>query len=203
MIVLAGLGGYLIGSIPTADALGRLRGVRLTEQGSGNPGTNNALRVFGISLAAPVLIVEFTKGAGAVIVGSMFAGEVGAVAAGLGAIIGNVFNVWYQFRGGKGLAITGGVLLALWPTVLIPAIAVLAVAVIITRSSGAASLITMGGLVAMSIVWRSFEWSTGWGVEDSESLIVASVVIALVLLPKHWTDFQIKRQSRLRHPAQG
>lgn len=203
MTVLGGLVGYLIGALPTADALGRLRGVRLTGEGSGNPGTANALRVSGISLAAPVLLVEFTKGAGAVMVGSILAGDMGAVAAGLGAIVGNVFNVWYRFRGGKGLAITGGVLLAMWPTVLIPAIALLAASVILTRASGAASLITIAGLVTMSFLWRSFQWSTGWGVDDYDSLITAAMVIGVVLLPKHWVDYEIKKQNRLQRPARG
>ena len=114
-IVAAALAGYLIGSVPTAVWLGRLWGVDLLREGSGNPGTNNARRLGGYTLAVLVLIVEIGKGLAAVVVGLVIGGEAAALAAGVSAVAGNVCNVWLRFKGGKGLGICGGVILGLWP----------------------------------------------------------------------------------------
>jgi glycerol-3-phosphate acyltransferase PlsY len=135
MSLLAALIGYVIGSMPTAGLLGRLWGVDLLGEGSGNPGTANALRTSGARLAATVLVVEAAKGYAAVLAGSSIAGETGAMAAGLGAVAGNVYNVWYHFGGGKGLGISLGVLAAAWPAALVPVLVVLVGAVLISRSS--------------------------------------------------------------------
>ena len=128
-ILLAALAGYVIGSLPTAVWLGRLWGVELLRDGSRNPGANNARRLGGDTLAVLVLIIEIAKGLTAVVVGMVIGGETAAIggeaattggeaaalAAGLGAVTGNVYNVWHRFKGGKGLGISGGVILGLWP----------------------------------------------------------------------------------------
>lgn len=194
MIIVAVLVGYLIGSIPSAGLLGRLWGVQLRDQGSGNPGTVNALRTAGPSLAASVLIVEAAKGYGAVWAGSLLAGETGAIAAGLAAIAGNVYNLWYRFHGGKGLGISLGILAGVWPLVLLPVLVVLVVAVIITRSSGTASLIAIAGLAVLASVWVAYEWPT-WGVAPSGQLLVLAVGMALILSWKHWRDSPLRSPS--------
>lgn len=74
-ILLSPIVGYLIGSLPTAEWLGRLIGVDLRDEGSKNPGTNNALRLGGPALAA-------------------LGGDVGAVLAAIGAALGNVYNMY-------------------------------------------------------------------------------------------------------------
>lgn len=109
---MAATTGYLIGSIPTAGFIARLRGIDLRRQGSGNPGTNNALRTGGVILAISVLVVEAAKGYAAVLVANSMVDDWGAVVGGVAAVAGNVFNVWYGFSGGKGLGISLGVLLA-------------------------------------------------------------------------------------------
>ena len=88
MTAVAAVVGYLVGSVPTATFLARFRGVDLRSEGSGNPGTVNALRVSGPWLAALILIVEAGKGWGAVWLGNALADETGAIAAGLGAVAG-------------------------------------------------------------------------------------------------------------------
>lgn len=140
MTALAAIAGYLIGSVPSASFLGRLQGVDLRTEGSGNPGTANALRTSGPWLASLVLIVEAGKGYAAVWVGALVGDEFGAIAAGLGALGGNVYNPWYRFQGGKGLGISLGVLAAAWPAAIVPILVVIVVGVLITRSSGIASL---------------------------------------------------------------
>lgn len=184
---LAGIVGYLIGSIPTAVFLGRLRGIDLRSEGSGNPGTHNALRTSGPLLAALVLAVEAAKGYVAVQIGDWLIGDVGVIVGGLGAVAGNVYNVWYRFQGGKGLGISLGVLTGLWPLVVPPILLVILLAILISRSSGIASLVAIGSLIVMAVLWSSYEWATG-GVEPNGQLIVLAVGIGLIIFRKHWRD---------------
>ena len=192
MILGAFAVGYALGSLPTAETLGHMWGVDLRRQGSTNPGTNNALRVSGSRLAAVVLLVEAAKGYGAVLLGGVVADEVGMVAGGIGAVAGNVYNVWYRFGGGKGLGISLGVLLAAWPVVLAPVLVVLIAAALITRSSGMAAVAALTTFVLASLLWSGGEWATG-GVQPTSQLVWLALGMAAVMTPKHWRDLKLKR----------
>jgi glycerol-3-phosphate acyltransferase PlsY len=189
--------GYAIGSLPTAGLLARLRGVDLRAQGSGNPGANNALRTGGATLAASVLVVEAAKGYLAVWIGMGIAGDPGAIAAGIGAVAGNVFNVWYRFEGGKGLGISLGVLGAAWPIALVPAVVVLVASVLISRSAGIASLAALAGLTLTAIVWPDTGWPTG-GVSANGQLLILSLGMTLLMGWKHWRDSPLNPDYRSR-----
>ena len=188
MILLSGLVGYFVGALPTAAPLGRIWGVHLRRDGSRNPGANNALRLGGPVLALTVLAVEIAKGLGAVRLGFVFDGEAGAVAAGVGAAAGNVYSVWYGFKGGKGLGISAGVLLATAPILLLPATLVLIFVVLPTKSSGTATLAAIVALNATAAIWWLAEWSTGRGIATGPLLLVLSLGLTLVLWPRHHSD---------------
>ena len=188
MIVAAALAAYLIGSIPTASFLSRLRGIDLRTDGSGNPGTNNALRTGGPILAATVLVVEATKGYVAVLAGHAMADEVGAIVGAIAAVAGNVFNLWFGFSGGKGLGISLGVLAAAWPWVLPLLVALLVAAALVTRSAGLAALIAMAGLLAASITWPAQSWPTGGLAETGPGLAGLAVGMTAIMGWKHWRD---------------
>ena len=188
LILVAGLAGYLVGSLPTAVALGRLWGVDLRREGSRNPGTNNARRLSGNSLAVVVLAVEIAKGAGSVLLGAALAGSGGAIAAGVAASAGNVYNVWYRFEGGKGLGISAGVLAAAWPTVFVPIIVVIIVAALVSRSSGIAALIAIGAINLFAVIWASKDLPTGWGVPAGPLLFGLSIGLSLVIFQRHIRD---------------
>jgi glycerol-3-phosphate acyltransferase PlsY len=169
--------------------------------GSGNPGANNALRSGGLALAAAVLFVEFVKGSLAVVVGLAIADPTGALLAGLSAVAGNVYNVWYRFGGGKGLGITGGVLMAAWPTVLIPIGAFLGLATWLTRSTALGTLISIFAFNAMAIAWLVWELPVGWGPLDHRSLVVLAVGIGVLLFPKHLAALRRLHPASCRAPA--
>lgn len=192
--------GYFIGSIPTAVLLGRLRGVDLFSEGSGNPGTANALKISGPALAALVLAAEAAKGYTAVWVGNSLADETGAIVAGLGAVAGNVYNVWYRFQGGKGLGISLGVLIGLWPTVVLPILGVIVIGALISRSAGIASLVAMVALIVMAFLWSRYEWSTG-GIEPGTQLMAVAVGIAVLIFWKHWRDSPLRSPARRGPPT--
>ena len=196
-ILVAALAGYVIGSVPTAVWLGRLWGVNLLQGGSGNPGANNARRLGGYALAILVLIIEIAKGLAAVVVGLVIGGEAAAIAAGLGAVAGNVYNVWHRFKGGKGLGICGGVILGLWPAVFPFVVLTLALASALTRSTGLGSLVTLGALLASALAWETTGLDNPWGLADPTLLVVMVIGLGAIIGPRHWRD----ARNRLRSPV--
>jgi glycerol-3-phosphate acyltransferase PlsY len=106
-------GGYLLGSIPFGLVLTRLAGLGDVRQiGSGNIGATNVLRTGHKGLAAATLLLDAGKGAAAVLLAKLWGPDMALVAA-FGAVVGHLFPVWLAFKGGKGVATTLGVLLAL------------------------------------------------------------------------------------------
>jgi acyl phosphate:glycerol-3-phosphate acyltransferase len=138
-VLLASAAGYLLGSIPFGLLLTRLAGLGdIRTIGSGNIGTTNVLRTGSKGLAALTLLCDAGKGIAAVLVAASW-GQEYALLAGLFAVIGHNFPLWLRFHGGKGVATTLGVLLALaWPAGLITLATWLAVAIISRYSSLAA-----------------------------------------------------------------
>lgn len=188
MTVVAAMAAYLIGSIPTADFLGRSRGIDLRRQGSGNPGTNNALRTGGPVLAASVLMVEAAKGYAAVWVAFSLADEPGAIIGGIAAVAGNVFNVWYRFAGGKGLGISLGVLAAAFPWALPVVLTVTVLAVLVTRSAGVAALAGLAALVVTAFTWPEQNWTSGGLAASGHGLVVLAIGMSTITGWKHWRD---------------
>ena len=117
MIIVALLCSYLIGSVPTAYVFGRvLRGIDIRNYGSGNVGATNALRVLGKGPGALVLAIDTFKGIVAVLVLSAGFDIVPVwqkMLLGLAAVAGHNWTVFLQFRGGKGIATSLGVLMGL------------------------------------------------------------------------------------------
>ena len=111
---------YLLGSIPFGLLLTRGAGAGdIRSIGSGNIGATNVLRTGRKDLAAATLLLDALKGAVAVLLGGWLAPGA-ALAAAIGAFFGHIAPVWLRFRGGKGVAVFIGALLALhWPTGLI------------------------------------------------------------------------------------
>lgn len=108
-------GGYLLGSIPFGLLLTRMAGLGDVRQiGSGNIGATNVLRTGRKGLAAATLLLDGGKGAAAVLIAQTWGPDM-ALTAAFGAVVGHLFPVWLRFKGGKGVATTLGVLLALSP----------------------------------------------------------------------------------------
>lgn len=112
MIVLAAMIGYLLGSIPFGLILTRAAGLGdVRNIGSGNIGATNVLRTGRKGLAALTLLLDALKGVVAILL-MHNSGPWVAVVAGLFAVIGHLYPVWLRFKGGKGVAVGLGVLLA-------------------------------------------------------------------------------------------
>ena len=139
----AALGGYLLGSIPFGLILSRLAGHGdIRRIGSGNIGATNVLRTGDKRLALATLLLDGGKGAAAVLLAASW-GEQAALIAGGAVVLGHNFPVWLNFRGGKGVATTLGVLLALaWPVGLL-VIAVWLASALAFRYSSLAALMAL------------------------------------------------------------
>ena len=113
LILVSLAAGYAIGNFSPSYTLVRLvRGEDIRNHGSGNAGTANVNRVLGFKWALLVFFLDVLKGAAAVWVGRWIGGEWAGLAAGLGAVLGHNYPVFLGFRGGKGVATTGGLALA-------------------------------------------------------------------------------------------
>jgi glycerol-3-phosphate acyltransferase PlsY len=137
---------YLFGSVPYGLILTKLAGLGdIRSVGSGNIGATNVLRTGRKGLAALTLILDVAKGVAAVWVGDWYGGLHGyailaSLIAGCAVVIGHVFPVWLKFKGGKGVATTFGVLLALSPGAAAVAGAVWLFMLLIFRTSSLAAL---------------------------------------------------------------
>jgi acyl phosphate:glycerol-3-phosphate acyltransferase len=144
------LAGYLLGSIPFGLILTRLAGLGdIRRIGSGNIGATNVLRTGNKALAAATLILDGAKGAVAVLVAQRLYGPEAAIVAGAGAFLGHLFPVWLKFHGGKGVATTMGIFLAIaWPVGVIACAVWLLVALLFRYSSLAALIAVAAAPVA-------------------------------------------------------
>lgn len=108
---------YLLGSLSPAILLCRSKyGVDIRTLGSGNAGTTNVLRNYGKKMAAMTLLLDALKGVPCYFAGFLLFDSYGmGLACGLAAIIGHIFPVYYNFKGGKGVATTLGVAIAAAP----------------------------------------------------------------------------------------
>lgn len=145
------LASYLLGAIPTSYLVSRaFAKIDLRQHGSGNLGATNLYRVLGWKYALPVALFDIAKGAIPVLYFAprVSSSELFALACGVAAILGHVFSVFVQFKGGKGVATAAGVMLGLTPIALAVAVAVWAVVLLLT---GYVSLSSIAAAVVLPL----------------------------------------------------
>lgn len=133
---------YLLGNISPAIILGKLSGIDIKKEGSGNAGTTNALRVMGKKAGVITLVVDILKGILAVYIGRTFGGESLAMACGLLAFIGHIWPVFFRFKGGKGVATAFGVIFAVNQIMGLTVALIMILVVLTTRRVSAGSVIS-------------------------------------------------------------
>lgn len=137
-LISSAAGGYLLGTLPSADVASRLatRGsADLRSSGTRNPGGMNARRVLGHRIGAAVVVADIAKGVAACGWGRRRAEDVGAHVAGAAAVAGHCYPLWSGFRGGKGVATSFGQCLYTFPAYA-PVDVALALAVVRVRACG-------------------------------------------------------------------
>lgn len=200
--ILTALGAYLLGSIPTGFLVAKAKGIDIRKTGSGNIGATNAMRVLGKPAGIFVLLMDALKGFAAVTwlmpaiynwvephyfglapgfaVASVTVQMKFKVLAGVGAVLGHNYTCWLKFKGGKGIATTAGVYLALAPWALLAGLVVFILAVLLTKYVSV-------GSIAAAIALPATVW-----VMTPHNLLLGIVTTALGVLAiyKHKGNIQ-------------
>ena len=176
LILLLGpfLLGYVLGSIPFGLLLTRAAGLGdIRKVGSGNIGATNVLRTGHKGLAAATLLLDALKGLVPVLIAAQV-GQLAAVGAAAGAMLGHMFPVWLSFKGGKGMATTIGIMWGLsWPVGAIACAAWLLFAAIFRFSSLAALLSVVVAALA------------AWFLTNHHAATLLTLLVPLVWVRHH------------------
>ena len=140
-LILSGLTAYALGNINPAIIIGKIKGIDIRKEGSGNAGMTNTIRVMGLGAGIAVFIVDVMKAFIAVRLGYSIMGAGGAMAAFAGVVLGHCFPAAFGFKGGKGVAAAFGAALALNWMSACAALLVAGVLFLLTRRMSVASLV--------------------------------------------------------------
>ena len=180
---------YLLGSIPTGFLVAKARGIDIRAVGSGNIGAANTFRAVGRSAGILVLVVDALKGFLAVmscyLILPLFKVTDPGVAfhfrvvAGIFAVLGHNYTCWLGFKGGKGIATTAGVYLALVPLSVGLALVAFIIALLLTRYTSVGSMVA--AIVLTLVVCLT---------QSDLTLIIVTIALFILAILKHRTNIQ-------------
>ena len=182
------IGSYLLGSIPFGYLAGRMAGIDIRNCGSGNVGATNVIRTLGKSYGYPVFALDFLKGFGAVKISILIATrmqsewnppEMFGIVAAISSVLGHSFPLWLRFKGGKGVATSGGALFGLAPVAALVGVAIWIVTFWLTRYVSVASIAAAAALPLIILVSTWLSRTTG------RLLFYSSVCLAAVVIWRH------------------
>ncbi len=164
--------GYILGGIPTGYFIAKLRGVDIRSMGSGNIGATNILRSMGRIPAAIVVLLDPLKAAFAVLIAMWLnIGPWGVALTGLATVLGNMFNPFLGFKGGKGVATSLGMFLPIDPLTSLASIMIGIFGIAIGRFVSLAALI---GIFAAFFLHLKGDWTL-------PTLLLVVVVFSLTM----------------------
>lgn len=187
---------YLLGSVLGSLVMGRLRGVDIRELGSGNAGGTNALRTQGLKFALGVIVIDVGKALLAVgVLPGLDLPLIGidpsvgrdwlACTCATAVVVGHVYPVWYEFRGGKGMATLIGAIAMLEPVALAPVLVVWLCAVML---SGYVGLGTMLGAAAAPVYFAATR-------PAGDPLLLFGLVMAAFIVYTHRSNIDRMRRG--------
>ena len=209
---------FLCGSIPFGFIFGKIKGIDIREHGSGNIGATNVWRVLGKSMGLPCFLLDVIKGLLPTVLAisliqytgmknpmilpflhdhveihPMLTAHILQVVSGLCAVLGHNYSPWVRFKGGKGIATSAGVLIALMPAAVVILVVVWLVVFLLSRYVSLASIIAAAALTLLTL-WGS--WFHGKIADGTwnKPLLVFSILIAVLAIYKHRSNI-----TRLRN----
>lgn len=170
-LIIVAIVSYFLGNISPSILIGRIHGIDIRKEGSGNAGTTNVLRVLGVKSAAATLLIDVLKGYVAVRIGLNY-GDLGAMIAFFCVVYGHIFPVLYKFKGGKGVATSLGAALALdW----LSAFALILIAILVTALSRKMSLGSITAAISYPfLIWYYYP-----------SVLPMAIVLAITVVVMH------------------
>lgn len=192
---------YMIGSIPTAVWVSKVAfGIDIREYGSGNAGATNSFRVMGPRLGTFVMIIDMLKGFAAVklafllpfYVDNEFARTGFQIGLGLAAVLGHIFPLWADFRGGKGVATLFGLVLGISPWSAIGCVGIFLVVLYLTRFVSLSSILASIAFPVFILVI--------FNVDNPAYRVFAIAVALLVILTHQKNISRLLRGSESKVP---
>lgn len=215
--LLLAIGSYLMGNVNFAVIISKLKKKDIRNIGSGNPGTLNMSRNFGLGVGVLTLVLDILKGAIPTFIGSIiykdtyFLGttlpisQVAMVGCGFFAVLGHIFPVFMKFKGGKGIATTIGVFAVCNPIVAIISGALAIAFILITEVGAMGSFIatTPGAIYACYMVYENYIKSQSVTLLNSVLAGITNLfVVSIILLTWYAHRKNIKRMlSGEEHPT--
>ncbi|MCS7244434.1 MAG: glycerol-3-phosphate 1-O-acyltransferase PlsY [Candidatus Calescibacterium sp.] len=180
---------YFLGSIPTGYIIGKFKGLDITKEGSGNIGMANVFRTLGPKYGALVLILDALKGFIPTYISiKLDFTTLFVLLVGITSILGHIFTVFLKFKGGKGVATSLGVVLAISPILAISSFLVWLTTVIITRYSSLGSILASIWATIIIILYQfnliNFNL-INVNIENKTYLTVFCSIICIFILYKH------------------
>ncbi|MBN1155160.1 glycerol-3-phosphate 1-O-acyltransferase PlsY [candidate division KSB1 bacterium] len=184
---------YLLGSVPWSIIFSKAtRGIDIREYGSGNAGATNVFRVLGWKTGIVVLILDVLKGFVAAYYISQIRidpiplhGQTIQIIAGFMAVVGHIWTLFANFKGGKGVGAGAGMLLALNPTAALICLIIFGIVLFLTKI---VSVSSMAAALSFPIVLIMFKFYTNHIVTNV--LIYLSVFISLLILFTHRSNIK-------------
>jgi glycerol-3-phosphate acyltransferase PlsY len=190
LILFYHLASFLVGAIPVGYLIGRARGIDIRAEGSGNTGATNAGRVLGKKVGIITLLLDVLKGTLPVVLANFFLlvpgnlntmNELIPASLGLTAIFGHCFSPFVGFKGGKGVATSLGVFLALRP---IESSLALLVFLVVFRLSRYVSLSSISAAAAMPILVLAL------GDRSSMPVFTTTFIASALIIVRHRTNIE-------------
>lgn len=205
---------FLLGSIPFGLIIAKAKGINIREHGSGNIGATNVLRVVGKKYGITCLLLDALKGFVPTVIAislirfpgiqnpmtlsgllphasefPMLTAQMFQVLTGLCAILGHNYSPWVGFKGGKGIATSAGVLIALMPAAVVILIAIWGLVFLFSRYVSLASILAAGALPLVTL-WGSWLHGKIQNGTWNKPLFAFSIIIAVLAIWKHRSNIQ-------------
>ncbi len=201
-IILLMLLSYLLGSIPSGVLIGKLfKQIDIRHHGSKNTGTTNSIRVLGWGLGLLVFVLDILKGAVVIwvvrdLIGDLSLYRFGTLQIsilsiyGFMAVLGHVFPVFLNFKGGKAVATTTGLMLAIEPWTALAAIVIFVAIMLLSRYVSISSTAITGIVSLFYIIRASIPQftDTNWPTRILEAVVILSCAVIIIL--RHRTNYQ-------------
>ncbi len=205
---------FLLGSIPFGLLIATMKGINIREHGSGNIGATNVLRVIGKKYGITCLLLDALKGFIPVVIAislirfegmknpmtlagllpysqefPMLTAQAFQVITGLCAVLGHNYSPWVGFKGGKGIATSAGVLIALMPAAIVILIAVWLVVFLISRYVSLASIVAAAVLPLVTL-WGSWFHGKIQNGTWNKPLFAFTLIVGILAIWKHRSNIE-------------
>ena len=182
---------YMLGSVSVGYLFGKVKGIDVRSLGSGNIGTTNILRTMGVVPAILVLVLDAMKGLVAVLLANWLVGiPAVSMLCGIAAVVGHNWPLWFEFKGGRGIATSMGVILAFNPLLLL-VLAIFATTIIfITRYVSLGSMTAATRFPPFLLILRNTAT-----IETNSLVILLSFILTGLAFFRHRDNIKRLRQG--------